>query len=52
MNMAFMARTLMEKVAAQKLDPLVKEVLLCEQLPAGLRRLKERHVHRKLIVKM
>ncbi len=51
-NLAFMARTLMEKVAAKQLNPLVNEVLSCEELPAGLKKLQERHVQGKIVVKM
>lgn len=51
-NLAFMARTLMEKVSAKQLDPLVNEVLPCAELPAGLKKLQERHVRGKIIVKM
>ena len=51
-NLSYMAQQLMERVAAGTLNPLVKKVLSYEELPEGLKRLQERHVQGKIIVRM
>lgn len=51
-NLAFMASELMQRVEKGTLDPMVTEVLSSEHLPAGLKKLKDRHVRGKIIVQM
>ncbi|MGM7723855.1 zinc-binding dehydrogenase [Metabacillus sp. Hm71] len=51
-NLAFMAKELLERVDAGTLDPMITEVLPKEELPAGLDKLKGRHVRGKIIIRM
>lgn len=51
-NLAYMADELMQRVKKGTLNPMVNQVLPREELPAGLKTLKGRHVRGKIIVRM
>lgn len=51
-NLSFMAKELMEMIEKGTLDPMVSEILPREELPAGLKKVKDRHVRGKIIVRM
>ncbi|MBM7663954.1 NADPH:quinone reductase-like Zn-dependent oxidoreductase [Solibacillus kalamii] len=51
-NLAFMANELMQRVKKGTLNPMVNEVLPREELPTGLKKLKDRHVRGKIIIRM
>lgn len=51
-NLAFMATVLMHRVEQGMFNPRINEVLSREELPAGLERLKGRHVRGKIVVQM
>lgn len=51
-NLAFMATVLMHRVELGMFNPRIHEILPCEELPAGLEKLKGRHVRGKIVVQM
>lgn len=51
-NLSFMATELMKKIERGTLDPMITEVLPREELPAGLKKVKGRHVRGKIIVRI
>lgn len=51
-NLSFMTNEMLQKVAQGSLDPMVSKILSKEDLPAGLKELKKRHVRGKIIVNM
>ncbi|TVT27719.1 zinc-binding dehydrogenase [Salinicoccus cyprini] len=51
-NLAYMASELMQRVAAGNLDPVINEVLPREELPEGLKKVKNNEVDGKVIVRM
>lgn len=51
-NLAFMAKDLMDRVAEGKLDAMVNKVLSRDELPDGLNEVKGNHVKGKIIVRM
>lgn len=51
-NLAFMGTELMRMIEKDTLDPMVSEVLPREELPAGLEKVKGRHVQGKIIIRM
>lgn len=51
-NLAFMANELMERVRKGTLDPIITDILPREDLPGGLKKLKDRHVRGKIVVRM
>jgi NADPH:quinone reductase len=48
-DLARMATEMIAMVAAQKIDPMVEQVISLDQIPAGLAQLESRHVRGKIV---